>query len=152
MRTHKTAARTRPTRTGVTSMPYVRAIPAATPPIIPRRRERRRVRLRRGLVGGGGGAGGAGGAVASMHADCASKGTRAIGNHPDVIPDVHRDAGARSCVVATVRRAVTRSELTRPDEGRMIAGVAAGLADALAIDRNVVRCGFVVLTIASGLG
>jgi signal transduction histidine kinase/phage shock protein PspC (stress-responsive transcriptional regulator) len=51
-----------------------------------------------------------------------------------------------------MRRAVTRSEFSRPIEGRMIAGVAAGIADALAIDRNVVRCGFVVLTIASGLG
>ena len=34
----------------------------------------------------------------------------------------------------------------------MVAGVAAGLADALGLDPNVVRCGFVVLAIASGLG
>jgi signal transduction histidine kinase/phage shock protein PspC (stress-responsive transcriptional regulator) len=34
----------------------------------------------------------------------------------------------------------------------MVAGVAAGLADALGLDPNVVRCGFVVLSIASGLG
>ncbi len=34
----------------------------------------------------------------------------------------------------------------------MVAGVAAGLADAFCIDANVVRCGFVVLTIASGVG
>jgi signal transduction histidine kinase/phage shock protein PspC (stress-responsive transcriptional regulator) len=34
----------------------------------------------------------------------------------------------------------------------MVAGVAAGLADAFSLDPNVVRCGFVVLSIASGLG
>jgi len=34
----------------------------------------------------------------------------------------------------------------------MVAGVAAGLADALGLDPNVVRCGFVVLSIASGFG
>ncbi len=34
----------------------------------------------------------------------------------------------------------------------MVAGVAAGLAEALGLDPNVVRCGFVVLSIASGLG
>jgi signal transduction histidine kinase/phage shock protein PspC (stress-responsive transcriptional regulator) len=42
--------------------------------------------------------------------------------------------------------------LGRPVEGRMVAGVAAGVADALGLERNVVRCGFVVLAIASGLG
>ena len=34
----------------------------------------------------------------------------------------------------------------------MVAGVAAGLADALGLEPNVVRCGFVVLAIASGFG
>jgi signal transduction histidine kinase/phage shock protein PspC (stress-responsive transcriptional regulator) len=34
----------------------------------------------------------------------------------------------------------------------MVAGVAAGLADAFGLDANVVRCGFVVLSLASGLG
>ena len=34
----------------------------------------------------------------------------------------------------------------------MVAGVAAGLADALGVDPNVVRCGFVVLAIAGGFG
>ncbi len=34
----------------------------------------------------------------------------------------------------------------------MVAGVAAGVADALGLDPNVVRCGFVVLAIASGFG
>jgi signal transduction histidine kinase/phage shock protein PspC (stress-responsive transcriptional regulator) len=49
-------------------------------------------------------------------------------------------------------RVLRRRDLTRPDEGRMVAGVAAGLADVLGLDPNVVRCGFVVLAIASGLG
>jgi len=34
----------------------------------------------------------------------------------------------------------------------MVAGVAVGLADALGLEPNVVRCGFVVLAIASGFG
>jgi signal transduction histidine kinase/phage shock protein PspC (stress-responsive transcriptional regulator) len=34
----------------------------------------------------------------------------------------------------------------------MVAGVASGLADAFGLDPNVVRCGFVALSIASGLG
>jgi signal transduction histidine kinase/phage shock protein PspC (stress-responsive transcriptional regulator) len=34
----------------------------------------------------------------------------------------------------------------------MVAGVAAGLADTLGLDANVVRCGFVVLAIAGGFG
>ena len=34
----------------------------------------------------------------------------------------------------------------------MVAGVASGLADAFGLEPNVVRCGFVVLSIASGLG
>jgi signal transduction histidine kinase/phage shock protein PspC (stress-responsive transcriptional regulator) len=49
-------------------------------------------------------------------------------------------------------RVLHRRDLTRPVEGRMVAGVAAGLADALGLDTNVVRCGFVVLAIAGGLG
>jgi len=49
-------------------------------------------------------------------------------------------------------RVLRHRDLTRPEEGRMVAGVAAGLADALGLDPNVVRCGFVVLAIASGFG
>ena len=41
---------------------------------------------------------------------------------------------------------------TRPSEGRIVAGVAAGLGDAFGVDANVVRCGFLVLTLAGGLG
>ncbi|HUI49696.1 MAG TPA: PspC domain-containing protein [Acidimicrobiia bacterium] len=48
--------------------------------------------------------------------------------------------------------ALRRREFTRPVEGRMVAGVAVGLADGLGLDANVVRCGFVVLAVASGLG
>src|SRR5437879_6786213 len=42
--------------------------------------------------------------------------------------------------------------LTRREKGRVVAGVAAGLGDTLAVDANVVRCGFLVLTLAGGLG
>src|SRR5690242_14197995 len=49
-------------------------------------------------------------------------------------------------------RVIHRRDLTRPVEGRMVAGVAAGLADAFGLEANVVRCGFVVLALASGLG
>jgi signal transduction histidine kinase/phage shock protein PspC (stress-responsive transcriptional regulator) len=54
--------------------------------------------------------------------------------------------------VATTPRALARADFSRPTEGRMIGGVAAGLADALGLDANVVRCGFVVLSVASGFG
>jgi len=47
---------------------------------------------------------------------------------------------------------LTRADFTRPAEGRVVAGVAAGLANAFGLDANVVRCGFVVLTVASGVG
>ena len=43
-------------------------------------------------------------------------------------------------------------DFTRPLEGRAIAGVAAGLADTFGLPANVVRCGFVVLGVASGFG
>lgn len=43
-------------------------------------------------------------------------------------------------------------QLTRPREGRMIAGVAAGLARYLGIDPVIVRLVFVVLALAGGGG
>jgi signal transduction histidine kinase len=54
--------------------------------------------------------------------------------------------------VATSSRNLTRADFTRPTEGRIVGGVSVGLADALGLDANVVRCGFVVLSVASGLG
>jgi signal transduction histidine kinase/phage shock protein PspC (stress-responsive transcriptional regulator) len=54
--------------------------------------------------------------------------------------------------VATTPRALARADFSRPTEGRMIGGVAVGLADVLGLDANVVRCGFVVLSVASGFG
>jgi signal transduction histidine kinase/phage shock protein PspC (stress-responsive transcriptional regulator) len=42
--------------------------------------------------------------------------------------------------------------LERRLDGRVLGGVAVGLGDAFRIHPNVVRCGFVVLTLASGLG
>lgn len=47
---------------------------------------------------------------------------------------------------------LSRADLSRPAEGRVVAGVAAGLANTFGLEANVVRCGFVVLTIASGFG
>ncbi len=47
---------------------------------------------------------------------------------------------------------LSRADVARPAEGRVVAGVAAGLANTFGLEANVVRCGFVVLTIASGFG
>jgi signal transduction histidine kinase len=54
--------------------------------------------------------------------------------------------------VATTTRNLTRADFARPTEGRMVAGVAVGLADTFGLDPMVVRGAFVVLTVASGLG
>ncbi|HTK16093.1 MAG TPA: PspC domain-containing protein [Acidimicrobiia bacterium] len=45
-----------------------------------------------------------------------------------------------------------RRRFVRRHDGRIVAGVAAGLGDALEVDANVVRCGFLVLTLAGGVG
>jgi signal transduction histidine kinase len=45
-----------------------------------------------------------------------------------------------------------RKRLARRQDGRIVAGVAAGLGDALGVDANAVRCGFLVLTLAGGIG
>src|SRR4051812_98213 len=42
--------------------------------------------------------------------------------------------------------------LERPREGRMLAGVSAGIARHLNIDPTLVRLGFIVATIAGGVG
>src|SRR5258705_13066810 len=47
---------------------------------------------------------------------------------------------------------IDRRRLTRREKGRVVAGVAAGLGDTFGVDANVVRCGFLVLTLAGGLG
>jgi signal transduction histidine kinase/phage shock protein PspC (stress-responsive transcriptional regulator) len=49
-------------------------------------------------------------------------------------------------------RSLQRGDFSRPEEGKVVAGVAVGLADALGLDPNVVRCGFIVLAVASGVG
>jgi phage shock protein C len=43
-------------------------------------------------------------------------------------------------------------QLIRPREGRMVAGVCAGIADYFGLDPNIVRIGFAALTIFGGLG
>jgi phage shock protein PspC (stress-responsive transcriptional regulator) len=45
-----------------------------------------------------------------------------------------------------------RRRLVRREHGRLVAGVAAGIGDTLGVAANVVRCGFLVLTLAGGLG
>jgi signal transduction histidine kinase/phage shock protein PspC (stress-responsive transcriptional regulator) len=45
-----------------------------------------------------------------------------------------------------------RRRLVRRHDGRIVAGVASGVGDALCVDANVVRCGFIVLTLAGGVG
>lgn len=48
--------------------------------------------------------------------------------------------------------ATAQSTIRRPFAGRMFTGVAAGLGDQLGVDPNLVRAGFAVLTVASGVG
>jgi signal transduction histidine kinase/phage shock protein PspC (stress-responsive transcriptional regulator) len=50
---------------------------------------------------------------------------------------------------ATGRGSATRPRLARHRDGKVIAGVAAGIADHLGIDRNLVRIAFVVLGVSS---
>ena len=45
-----------------------------------------------------------------------------------------------------------RPALRRPVEGRMLAGVAAGLARYFGVDPTIVRIAFVVLTVVGGAG
>ncbi len=45
-----------------------------------------------------------------------------------------------------------RRRLVRRHDRRIAAGVAAGIGDALSVDANVVRGGFIVLTLAGGIG
>ena len=45
-----------------------------------------------------------------------------------------------------------RGALRRPFQGRMLAGVAAGLAHYFGVDVTIVRIAFVVLTVAGGAG
>ena len=45
-----------------------------------------------------------------------------------------------------------RPALRRPFQGRMLAGVAAGLARYLGVEETIVRLAFVILTVAGGAG
>ena len=45
-----------------------------------------------------------------------------------------------------------RKQLVRPMEGRMVAGVCAGLGDYFGIDANIVRMVFAALTLFIGVG
>jgi phage shock protein PspC (stress-responsive transcriptional regulator) len=48
--------------------------------------------------------------------------------------------------------ATSHRPFCRPFEGRMLTGVAAGVADYLGIDPTLTRIGFVVLTLIGGAG
>ena len=52
----------------------------------------------------------------------------------------------------TSGQARMRRPLSRPRDGRRVAGVAAGIAASCNVDPNVVRLGFGVLTLANGIG
>jgi len=54
--------------------------------------------------------------------------------------------------VPALRLHLDRRRFVRRQHGRVVAGVAAGIGDTLGVDANVVRCGFLVLTLAGGLG
>ncbi|HEX6310175.1 MAG TPA: PspC domain-containing protein [Acidimicrobiia bacterium] len=54
--------------------------------------------------------------------------------------------------MAATSGGVARPRLARRDDGKLVAGVAAGVADYLGIDRGVVRVAFAVLGVMSGLG
>ena len=54
--------------------------------------------------------------------------------------------------VSTQVRPAARKRLIRRDDGRIVAGVAAGLGAYLGIDANIVRLAFVVLSLAGGIG
>lgn len=45
-----------------------------------------------------------------------------------------------------------RKQLIRPRQGRIVAGVCAGLADYLGLDANLIRLVFAVVTIFGGAG
>ena len=54
--------------------------------------------------------------------------------------------------VTAPRLYLDHRRLVRRQDGRVVAGVAAGIGDTFGVDANVVRCGFLVLTLAGGLG
>ena len=81
----------------------------------------------------------------------------AIGENPDPGREASPESGnvpIRSISARCDHRGVSfdRRRFVRRHDGRIVAGVAAGLGDALGVDANVVRCGFLVLTLAGGIG
>src|SRR5579871_622784 len=127
-------AMTNSTRTSTTSMPYVRAMPAHTPPSTRcdrsrRNRWKRRDRLPGGGGGGGGGggagaSGGAGGVLSFIYAVCATGSAGTIGIVPEPIPDGLGAGGRDHRFVRRTSKPLSRREFVRPVEGRMVAGVA----------------------------
>jgi phage shock protein PspC (stress-responsive transcriptional regulator) len=62
------------------------------------------------------------------------------------------NSGPRSRTESRYQAEPERAALRRPIHGRMLTGVAAGLAEYLGVDVTIVRIAFVVLTIAGGAG
>ena len=73
-----------------------------------------------------------------------------------VVPDVQSGAGGQIIVVWTQRRNRTIPSLEKPrllrraSDGRMVAGVAAGLAEYFDVDVTLVRIAFVALALLGG--
>ena len=86
-----------------------------------------------------------------MSPSCVALARATIGNDPEPRPDVPEPAERDHRFMADVE-SLSRADFARPIEGRMVAGVAAGVANAFGLDTNVVRCGFVALSVASGFG
>lgn len=61
-------------------------------------------------------------------------------------------AGAGSCVGSRPTAGVGRPPLRRAFYGRMLAGVAAGIADYLGVDVTIVRVAFVAAALLGGAG
>jgi signal transduction histidine kinase/phage shock protein PspC (stress-responsive transcriptional regulator) len=69
-----------------------------------------------------------------------------------VSPDPRRVVRCDNRPVTAPRLYLDHRRLVRRQDGRVVAGVAAGIGDTFGVDANVVRCGFLVLTLAGGLG
>jgi signal transduction histidine kinase/phage shock protein PspC (stress-responsive transcriptional regulator) len=87
-----------------------------------------------------------------MASGCGIEGVAAIGYVPEAIPDVSGLRGRDHRRVNALHRRFSRADFARPEDGRILGGVCVGLADTFGLDPNVVRCGFIVLTVASGFG
>lgn len=80
---------------------------------------------------------------------CAARRTRTIGDNPETVPD---PSGGGGCDHRDIGQTRTTRKLYRASDGKLVAGVAAGLAEHLRVDVLAVRIAFAVLAAAGGLG